>query len=107
MVLEQLRKHVGKYGWTSYLEPRLVTSDGKLWKPDIIFKKDNSSKVAVVDVTVRFENNDQSLEQAWTEKTQKYKHLSEEVERLPGGTEPQFFGFVSELEENGLERMTP
>jgi len=91
-ILDQLRLYVGKYGWTTYLEPRLVGKDGALWKPDLIFKK--GKKIAVVDVTVRYETEYRSLEMAWDEKTAKYQHLAPEIMELTGGIAPQFFGFV-------------
>ncbi|GCB70372.1 hypothetical protein scyTo_0010770 [Scyliorhinus torazame] len=35
-ILDQLRIYVSKYGWTSFVEPRLVAKDGSLWKLDIV-----------------------------------------------------------------------
>ncbi|GCC19775.1 hypothetical protein chiPu_0021155 [Chiloscyllium punctatum] len=58
-IADQLRKH----GWTSWVEPRLFAKDGSLWKPDLIFGKEQ--KIAVVDVTVRDENASEELKTAW------------------------------------------
>ncbi|GCC33210.1 hypothetical protein chiPu_0011678 [Chiloscyllium punctatum] len=91
-IADQLQKHVSKYGWTSYVEPRLFAKDGSLWKPDLIFRKDQ--KIVVVDVTVRYENDSKALETAWREKQEKYKHLYAEVRELTGGVDPKYFGFV-------------
>ncbi|GCC20390.1 hypothetical protein chiPu_0018949 [Chiloscyllium punctatum] len=80
------------YGWTSWVEPRLFAKDGSLWKPDLIFRKEQ--KIAVVDVTVWYENDSKALETAWREKQEKYKHLNAEVTELTGGMDPKYFGFV-------------
>ncbi|XP_078059768.1 uncharacterized protein LOC144485497 [Mustelus asterias] len=103
-ILEQLRNYVGKYGWTSYLEPRLIGKNGTLWKPDIIFKREKDQRVAVVDVTVRFEDNCGSLEKTWNEKCMKYQHLGPEVEKLTGCLDPRFFGFVVGARGKWLEK---
>ncbi|GCC19305.1 hypothetical protein chiPu_0021031 [Chiloscyllium punctatum] len=79
-IADQLPKHVSKYGWTSYVESRLFTTDGSLWKPDLKFKKDQ--KIVVVDVTLRYENDSKALEMAWREKSDKYKHLNAEITEL-------------------------
>ncbi|GCC21399.1 hypothetical protein chiPu_0019869 [Chiloscyllium punctatum] len=91
-ITDQLQKHVSKYGWTSYMEPRLFAKDGSLWKPDLILKKEQ--KIAVVDVTVQYENDSKAVEMAWREKSDKYKHLNAEVMELTGGLEPKHFGFI-------------
>ncbi|GCB76005.1 hypothetical protein scyTo_0020427 [Scyliorhinus torazame] len=91
-ILDQLRIYVSKYGWTSYIEPRLVAKDGTLWKPDIIFRKEQ--RIALVDVTVRYEDNNMSLEKAWDEKRLKYSHLGSEIMELTGGSQLEHFGFV-------------
>ncbi|GCB61696.1 hypothetical protein scyTo_0009387 [Scyliorhinus torazame] len=91
-ILDRLRMYVSKYGWTTYIEPRLVAKDGTLWKPDLIFRKDQ--KIALVDVTVRYEDNNMSLEKAWNEKRLKYNHLGPEIMELTGGSQLEHFGFV-------------
>ncbi|GCC20323.1 hypothetical protein chiPu_0018882 [Chiloscyllium punctatum] len=74
------------------MEPRLFANDGCLWKPDLIFGKDH--KIAVIDVTVWYENDSKALEIAWQEKQEKYKHLNAEVTELTGGVDPKYFGFM-------------
>ncbi|GCC17605.1 hypothetical protein chiPu_0017618 [Chiloscyllium punctatum] len=91
-IADQLRKHVSKHRWTSQVEPRLFAKGGSLWKPDLIFKKDQ--KIAVVDVTVRYENDSKALEMAWRGKSEEYKHLNAEVMEWMGSSEPKYFGFV-------------
>ncbi|GCC32270.1 hypothetical protein chiPu_0010731 [Chiloscyllium punctatum] len=36
-------------------------------------------KIAVVDVTMRYENDSKALKMAWHEKSNKYKHLNAEI----------------------------
>ncbi|GCC36614.1 hypothetical protein chiPu_0015109 [Chiloscyllium punctatum] len=90
--LTSCKNHVSKNGWTSYVEPRLFAKDGSLWKPDLIFRKEQT--IVVVDVTVRYENDSKALEMAWPEKSDSYKHLNAEITELTGGLEPKHFGSV-------------
>ncbi|XP_065448199.1 cGMP-inhibited 3',5'-cyclic phosphodiesterase 3B isoform X1 [Chrysemys picta bellii] len=83
---------VGKLGWKAMIEPHLRNSKGELRKPDIIFIKGDTA--VVVDVTVRWEDNAGSLEQAHSEKVAYYLELEEEIKNLTGGKNIHFFGFV-------------
>lgn len=91
-ILDKLKVQVAKHGWTVHIEPRFRTADGRLWKPDLIFVKEQ--EVAVVDVTVRYESNNMELERAWKEKTEKYEHLRGQIAEVTKGTSIKFFGFV-------------
>ena len=86
------------------MEPRLIAKDGSLWKPDIIFKREKDQRIAVVDVTIWFEDNCGSLEKTWDEKCRKYNHLGPEIRKLTGGLEPQYFGFMIGARGKWLEK---
>ncbi|GCC16572.1 hypothetical protein chiPu_0022439 [Chiloscyllium punctatum] len=91
-VVEELTKYVKKYGWMTFMEPRIKDNTGKLWIPDLIFKKDD--QIVVVDVTVRGDFQINSLEAAWEEKVNKYKHLTGEIMDFTGRGKITFYGFV-------------
>lgn len=60
-------------GCEIFKEPRLFTVEGELRKPDLIFKLNDVA--IVVDVTVRWEYDSNSLVQAAHDKVNYYQHL--------------------------------
>ncbi|KFW87927.1 hypothetical protein N305_00045, partial [Manacus vitellinus] len=75
-----LSEEVKKKDWVVYQEPNIRDREGELFKPDLIFVKDKQA--LVVDVTVRYEADDTTLEKAEKEKVKKYQHLEKEVQEL-------------------------
>ncbi|GCC32508.1 hypothetical protein chiPu_0010969 [Chiloscyllium punctatum] len=100
-IADQLQKQVSKYGWTSYVEPRLFAKDSSLWKPDLILRKDQ--KIAVVDVTLRYENASKALETAWREKQEKYKHLNAEEGFLLGEIKAEAKNSITDSQLDDIE----
>uniref|UniRef100_A0A8C0TZ11 Reverse transcriptase n=1 Tax=Cyanistes caeruleus TaxID=156563 RepID=A0A8C0TZ11_CYACU len=77
--------------WTVFHEPHIRDSNGQLFKPDLIFVKDNQAQV--VDVTVRYESENCTLENAAKEKVTKYQHLEKEIQELTNAQQIDFIGF--------------
>lgn len=78
-------------GCEIHKEPRLFTVEGELRKPDLIFKLSNVA--IVVDVTVRWEYDSNSLAQAARDKVEYYQHLEQQVKDHTGTDTVHFFGF--------------
>uniref|UniRef100_H3ABZ5 ribonuclease H n=1 Tax=Latimeria chalumnae TaxID=7897 RepID=H3ABZ5_LATCH len=91
-IAEQLIRKAEKIGWTTLQEPNLIDTQGRLRKPDLIFQK--GDQALVVDVTVRVEDNQSSLEKAFQEKIDYYSSLKPQIEQLTGCTNIGFYGFV-------------
>uniref|UniRef100_H3ALL1 Reverse transcriptase domain-containing protein n=1 Tax=Latimeria chalumnae TaxID=7897 RepID=H3ALL1_LATCH len=91
-VAEQLIRKAKKIGWTTLREPNLIDTQGRLRKPDLIFKK--GDQALVVDVTVRLEDNQSSLEKVFQEKIDYYSPLKPQIEQLTGCRNIGFYGFV-------------
>uniref|UniRef100_H2ZUD8 Reverse transcriptase domain-containing protein n=1 Tax=Latimeria chalumnae TaxID=7897 RepID=H2ZUD8_LATCH len=89
---EQLTRKAKKLGWTAIPEPHLLDTQGRLRKPDLIFKK--GDQALVVDVTVRMEDNQSSLEKAFQEKVEYYSRLKPQIKNLTGCRNIGFYGFV-------------
>uniref|UniRef100_H3AW79 Reverse transcriptase domain-containing protein n=1 Tax=Latimeria chalumnae TaxID=7897 RepID=H3AW79_LATCH len=81
-VAKQLINKAEKLGWTTEKEPNLIDNQGRLRKPDLIFKK--GDQALVVNVTVRKEDNKSSLEKAFQEKVEYYSPLRPQIEKLTG-----------------------
>uniref|UniRef100_H3ALG9 Reverse transcriptase domain-containing protein n=1 Tax=Latimeria chalumnae TaxID=7897 RepID=H3ALG9_LATCH len=89
---KQLINKAERLGWTTEKEPNLIDNQSRLRKPDLIFKKGNQA--LVVDVTVRMEDNQSSLEKAFQEKVEYYSPLRPQIEKLTGCRNIGFYGFV-------------
>ncbi|NWQ98217.1 PO24 protein, partial [Burhinus bistriatus] len=77
--------------WVVFQEPLLRDDQNDLYKPDLIFVKEEQA--LVVDVTVRFESKPTSLLDAAKEKVQKYRHLENQIRELTNATVIKFVGF--------------
>ena len=66
--------------WTVALEPKIKSTDGKTFIPDIIAV--NERKAVVIDPTIIYENSDNSLQSANKAKVQKYSPLNNEIKHF-------------------------
>jgi hypothetical protein len=78
--------------WTVALEPKIKSTDGKTFIPDIIAVKDR--KAVVIDPTIIYENSDNSLQSANKAKVQKYSPLNNEIKTLYGVDKVEFHGLA-------------
>ncbi|KFW88294.1 hypothetical protein N305_00167, partial [Manacus vitellinus] len=86
-----LSEQAKKADWAVFQEPNIRDDNNELYKPDLIFVKDD--KAYVVDVTVRYEHSKKNLEIAAKEKAKKYQHLEKQIQDLTNATKVSFFGF--------------
>uniref|UniRef100_A0A4W5LMV1 ribonuclease H n=1 Tax=Hucho hucho TaxID=62062 RepID=A0A4W5LMV1_9TELE len=70
LICELLTGEAVKCGWTVSKEVKVKTPEGRLRIPDLVMVK--GDKGVIVDVTVRFERNEDSLEKGRKEKVEKY-----------------------------------
>lgn len=90
-ICEGLIREAKKKEWVVFQEPRLRDTNKELYKPDLVFVKDDCA--LVVDVTVRYESAETSLKEAAAEKVNKYKHLETEIRELTNAKDVVFAGF--------------
>ncbi|KFR02577.1 hypothetical protein Y956_09711, partial [Nipponia nippon] len=88
---ELLMVEAKKKDWVVFQEPLLRDTQNELYKPDLIFIKEQQA--LVVDVTVRFESRQTSLLDAAVEKVRKYQHLKEQIRELTNASDIKFVGF--------------
>ncbi|TRZ14171.1 hypothetical protein HGM15179_012939 [Zosterops borbonicus] len=89
-ICEILSHEAKRENWTVYQEPHLRDEKNELYKPDLIFVKGN--KAFVVDVTVRYKNNNSSLKEAAAEKAKKYQGLLPQIKELTNTDAVEFVG---------------
>ncbi|NXP17718.1 PO24 protein, partial [Scytalopus superciliaris] len=90
-ICEMLSVEAKKKDWVIYQEPNIRDPKGELFKPDLVFVKE--TQALVVDVTVRFEGEANTLEKAAKEKVKKYQHLEKEIRELTNTNKVTFVGF--------------
>ncbi|NXK98105.1 PO24 protein, partial [Formicarius rufipectus] len=90
-ICHMLSETAKKKDWVVFQEPHIRDINNELYKLDLIFVKEN--KALVVDVTVRYEFNNLTLEMAATEKMVKYQHLLAQVQELTNAEDVTFVGF--------------
>ncbi|KFQ95050.1 hypothetical protein Y956_03504, partial [Nipponia nippon] len=88
---ELLMAEATKKEWVVFQEPLLRDTQNELYKPDLIFIKEQQA--LVVDITVRFESKQTSLSDAAAEKVRKYQHLKEQIRELMNASDSKFVGF--------------
>ncbi|XP_049895677.1 uncharacterized protein LOC126387169 [Epinephelus moara] len=72
-VCDLIETEAQSYGWSVMREVRWTLPSGGILAPDLVFTKGDLA--LVVDVTIRYELNDDSLEEARLEKVTKYRPL--------------------------------
>lgn len=78
--------------WVTLREKRWTGPDGGTLAPDLVFIK--SGVALIVDVTIRYELGEESLEMARTEKVEKYRPLCSVLVRdMPAVRRAKVFGF--------------
>ncbi|KFP31888.1 hypothetical protein N325_07849, partial [Colius striatus] len=90
-VCEILIEEARKCDWLVFQEPLIRDECNELFKPDLVFVKDQTAQV--VDVTIRFENQSATLKEAAEEKVNKYKHLEHQIKELTNASIVKFSGF--------------
>lgn len=90
-ICDLLALEAERAGWNVHKEPHLRDENGDLRKPDLVFSK--GRRALVVDVTVRFEFADDTLQRAEAEKSSYYSPLKPQIVELTGADQVQFFGF--------------
>uniref|UniRef100_W5NKD0 Reverse transcriptase domain-containing protein n=1 Tax=Lepisosteus oculatus TaxID=7918 RepID=W5NKD0_LEPOC len=89
-ICDILADEAKKNNWEIRKEPHFRLTN-KLRKPDLIFSKDKEA--IVIDVTIRFEHNELTLEKAAREKEKYYHSLKDQVKDLTGAENVTIFGF--------------
>ncbi|KFQ55926.1 hypothetical protein N334_00018, partial [Pelecanus crispus] len=90
-ICELLMEEAKRKEWVVFQEPLLRDAQNELFKPDLIFVKED--KAIVVDVTIRYEFTETTLAEAAIEKVNKYKHLREQIQEITNVTNIKFMGF--------------
>lgn len=91
-IVESVADKLKTAGWTVSKEPRIIDAAGKTFIPDIIAVK--GKEAVVIDPTVVYENNDNSLQSANQAKTNKYRHLEGEIKSRFGAESVTFHGLA-------------
>lgn len=78
-------------GWTVCFEPKIVDSQNKVWKPDLVLVKDK--KAVVLDPTVIWEAGP-SLQRANLTKYCKYAHIGQEIRKMFNVTDVEVLGLA-------------
>lgn len=91
-VLELLIDRAKRCGWMTYREPHVKNSQGELRKPDVVFTKNGTA--VVIDVSIRYENSQNSLELAFESKVKYYQDLSQQIKDLTNCNTVKFHGFI-------------
>ncbi|KFP37134.1 hypothetical protein N324_00130, partial [Chlamydotis macqueenii] len=88
---ESLANEDKKKDWIIFNECLLKSGQNELYKPDLIFVKDNQA--LVVDIIIRYESKIASLVDAANEKVKKYEHLKIQIQELTNCENIKFYGF--------------
>ncbi|NXT15620.1 PO22 protein, partial [Prunella fulvescens] len=85
-----LTKAAQQENWTVFHEPHRRENTRQLFKPDLLFVKENQAYV-MLDVTIRYKWHNNSLQKAAEEKVKKYQHLQSEIQEVT--TDTKIIGF--------------
>lgn len=80
-----------KEDWTVFQEPHVRDDNGEMYKPDLIFVREKQA--LVMEVTIKCECTEASLQEAATGKVRKYQHLHEHIQELANAGDTKFGGF--------------
>lgn len=73
-ILQRLQKATPRSLGTIYLEQE-IPGDPEKNRPDLVMINEEQKKIIVVDVTIPFEGEENSLREAWRLKEEKYASL--------------------------------
>ncbi|KFV50815.1 hypothetical protein N341_04115, partial [Tyto alba] len=90
-ICELLIEEAKKKEWIAFQEPLIRDEKKELFKPNLVLVREEIS--IVVDVTIRYESKETSLEDAAKEKIKKYQHLEDHIQELTNTTTIKFMGF--------------
>lgn len=74
-----------------FQEPHVRDDNGEMYKPDLIFVREKQA--LVMEVTIKCECTEASLQEAATGKVRKYQHLHEHIQELANAGDTKFGGF--------------
>ncbi len=84
-VCDLLARAAERAGWNYMQEPRVRGPDGRVLKPDLVFHKD--TKMVVVDPTIRYEQEDETLSEGCRDKADKYNVIRTELCAITGAAD--------------------
>ncbi|KFP82639.1 hypothetical protein N310_06943, partial [Acanthisitta chloris] len=86
-----LSEEAQKKDWVVIQEPNTQDDQNHLYKPGLVFVKENQA--LVVNITMRYEGKDFTLEEVAKEKVEKYQHLQTQIQEMTNETDIKLFNF--------------